>query len=99
MNRDLAKPLRDKAKSGAKSGAVVWHRAIWGIAGGNSVKIKVMASAHLRKQGRRGAMTEFSLNTTGIDHIVLHVRDPERSRTFYVDVLGKVPVQSSKWPH
>ncbi len=33
-------------------------------------------------------MTEISLNTTGIDHIVLHVRNPVLSRAFYVDVLG-----------
>ena len=33
-------------------------------------------------------MTDISLNTTGIDHIVLHVRDTEVSRAFYVDVLG-----------
>ncbi|MDX1485886.1 MAG: VOC family protein [Alphaproteobacteria bacterium] len=33
-------------------------------------------------------MTEVSLTTTGIDHIVLHVRDPEHSKKFYVDVLG-----------
>ena len=33
-------------------------------------------------------MTEILLNTTGIDHIVLHVRDPELSKAFYVDVLG-----------
>jgi catechol 2,3-dioxygenase-like lactoylglutathione lyase family enzyme len=30
----------------------------------------------------------LSFNTTGIDHIVLHVRDPEVSTKFYVDVLG-----------
>ena len=33
-------------------------------------------------------MTDISLITTGIDHIVLHVRDTEISRAFYVDVLG-----------
>lgn len=30
----------------------------------------------------------LSFNATGIDHIVLHVRDPEVSTRFYVDVLG-----------
>lgn len=38
-------------------------------------------------------MTETSvktsgLTTTGIDHIVLHVGDPEAAEAFYVDVLG-----------
>lgn len=33
-------------------------------------------------------MSAKSLDTTGIDHIVLHVRDPERSKAFYTDVLG-----------
>ena len=33
-------------------------------------------------------MSEISLNTTGIDHIVLHVRNPEISKSFYADVLG-----------
>jgi catechol 2,3-dioxygenase-like lactoylglutathione lyase family enzyme len=28
------------------------------------------------------------LKVTGINHIVLHVKDLERSRTFYMDVLG-----------
>ena len=27
-------------------------------------------------------------NATGLDHIVLHVRDPEVSTKFYVDLLG-----------
>ena len=27
-------------------------------------------------------------NATGIDHVVFHVRDPEASTRFYVDVLG-----------
>jgi catechol 2,3-dioxygenase-like lactoylglutathione lyase family enzyme len=29
-----------------------------------------------------------SLTTTGIDHVVLHVRNPEASEAFYVGVLG-----------
>lgn len=33
-------------------------------------------------------MNDNSLNTTGIDHVVLHVSDPERSTAFYTDVLG-----------
>lgn len=28
------------------------------------------------------------LKVTGIDHVVLHVNDLERSRRFYIDVLG-----------
>jgi catechol 2,3-dioxygenase len=28
------------------------------------------------------------LKVTGINHVVLHVQDVERSRTFYMDVLG-----------
>jgi catechol 2,3-dioxygenase-like lactoylglutathione lyase family enzyme len=28
------------------------------------------------------------LTVTGIDHVVLHVKDLERSRRFYVDLLG-----------
>ncbi|MFI5266919.1 MAG: VOC family protein [Chloroflexota bacterium] len=28
------------------------------------------------------------LQATGIDHVVLHVRDLERSKKFYVDLLG-----------
>jgi catechol 2,3-dioxygenase-like lactoylglutathione lyase family enzyme len=32
-------------------------------------------------------MTNIPLNTIGIDHIVLHVRDPEISKAFYINVL------------
>ena len=34
------------------------------------------------------SLSNASLTTTGIDHVVLHVSDPEASKTFYVDVLG-----------
>lgn len=34
------------------------------------------------------SLKSSSLTTTGIDHVVLHVRDPEASKAFYVDVLG-----------
>jgi len=34
------------------------------------------------------SLSNASLTTTGIDHVVLHVSDPEASRAFYVDVLG-----------
>lgn len=33
-------------------------------------------------------MTEESLCATGIDHIVLHVSDPEQSMAFYTGLLG-----------
>lgn len=33
-------------------------------------------------------MAENSLDTTGIDHVVFHVRDTERSKAFYTGVLG-----------
>lgn len=33
-------------------------------------------------------MTAPALKVTGINHVVLHVTDMERSRRFYVDVLG-----------
>lgn len=33
-------------------------------------------------------MRTTSLRVTGIDHIVLHVKDVERSKQFYMDVLG-----------
>lgn len=34
------------------------------------------------------SLSNSSLTTTGIDHVVLHVSDPEASKAFYVDVLG-----------
>jgi catechol 2,3-dioxygenase-like lactoylglutathione lyase family enzyme len=34
------------------------------------------------------SLGNVSLTTTGIDHVVLHVRDPEASTAFYVDILG-----------
>jgi glyoxylase I family protein len=33
-------------------------------------------------------MSESTLQVTGINHVVLHVSDMERSRRFYIDVLG-----------
>ena len=33
-------------------------------------------------------MTTTKLKVTGINHVVLHVKDLERSKKFYVDVLG-----------
>lgn len=34
------------------------------------------------------AMAAPKLQVTGINHVVLHVRDLERSKRFYIDVLG-----------
>jgi catechol 2,3-dioxygenase-like lactoylglutathione lyase family enzyme len=39
-----------------------------------------------RKWGR--FMTTSGLKTSGINHVVLHVSDVERSKRFYMDVLG-----------
>ena len=33
-------------------------------------------------------MLKSMVRTTGIDHVVLHVADLERSKRFYIDVLG-----------
>ena len=33
-------------------------------------------------------MIQTALKVTGIDHVVLHVRDLPRARHFYIDVLG-----------
>lgn len=38
-------------------------------------------------------MSGQSLGATGIDHIVFHVRDTERAKAFYTDILG-LTVQS-----
>ena len=32
--------------------------------------------------------TEIQIKTTGIDHVVLWVNDLERSKAFYIDLLG-----------
>ncbi len=33
-------------------------------------------------------MTKSKLKVTGIDHVVLHVKDLDRSKRFYMDLLG-----------
>lgn len=33
-------------------------------------------------------MSDSPLDATGIDHVVLHIRDLGRSKAFYVDLLG-----------
>ena len=35
------------------------------------------------------------IETSGIDHIVLHVADPQKSKKFYVDVLGMTVYRDS----
>ena len=32
------------------------------------------------------------IQTTGVDHVVLHVSDVERSKKFYTDILGMVRI-------
>jgi catechol-2,3-dioxygenase len=41
-------------------------------------------------------MLDTALKVTGIDHVVLHVRDLQKSKTFYMELLGfKVAHESS----
>lgn len=40
-------------------------------------------------------MPEAKIKTSGIDHVVLHVSDLERSRRFYLDVLGMTVAHES----
>lgn len=40
-------------------------------------------------------MPETKIETSGIDHVVLHVSDLERSRRFYLDVLGMTVAHES----
>ena len=42
-------------------------------------------------------MLETKLKTTGIDHTVLHVTDLERSKRFYIDLLGMKVNHESSW--
>ena len=42
-------------------------------------------------------MLKTSLKVTGIDHVVLHVANLERSRRFYIDVLGFQIAHESSW--
>src|ERR1700759_775978 len=37
------------------------------------------------------------MRVTGFDHLVLNVRDVERSLAFYCDVLGLEPVRVRQW--
>ena len=38
-----------------------------------------------------------SLKVTGIDHVVFHVKDLARARTFYLDFLGMTLDHESSW--
>ncbi len=42
-------------------------------------------------------MLGTALKVTGIDHVVLHVGDLERSKRFYIDVLGFSVAHESSW--
>ncbi len=38
-----------------------------------------------------------ALKVTGIDHVVLHVRDLEKAKRFYIDLLGFTVGHESSW--
>ena len=42
-------------------------------------------------------MLSTALKVTGIDHVVLHVRDLEKARRFYIDLLGFTVAHESSW--
>jgi catechol 2,3-dioxygenase-like lactoylglutathione lyase family enzyme len=42
-------------------------------------------------------MLSTALRVTGIDHVVLHVADLERSKRFYMDLLGFTVAHESGW--
>jgi glyoxylase I family protein len=42
-------------------------------------------------------MIGTQLKVTGIDHVVLHVSDLERSKRFYIDLLGFTVAHESSW--
>ena len=41
--------------------------------------------------------TKVQIKTTGIDHVVLWVSDLERSKRFYIDLLGMTVNHESDW--
>ena len=43
------------------------------------------------------AQTQLAIKTTGIDHVVLWVSDLERSKRFYIDLLGMTVHHESDW--
>jgi glyoxylase I family protein len=42
-------------------------------------------------------MLGTALKVTGIDHVVLHVRDLEKSKKFYMELLGFKVAHESSW--
>ena len=42
-------------------------------------------------------MLSTALKVTGIDHVVLHVKDLERAKRFYIDLLGFEVAHESSW--
>ena len=40
---------------------------------------------------------KLKIKTTGIDHVVLWVKDLERSKRFYMDLLGMTVAHESDW--
>ncbi len=40
---------------------------------------------------------KLQIKTTGIDHVVLWVKDLERSKRFYIDLLGMTVAHESEW--
>jgi catechol 2,3-dioxygenase-like lactoylglutathione lyase family enzyme len=40
-------------------------------------------------------MEETMIQTSGVDHVVLHVNDVQRSRMFYTEVLGMTPYREN----
>lgn len=43
------------------------------------------------------AVAKTALKVTGVDHVVLHVSDLERSKRFYIDLLGMTVAHESNW--
>jgi catechol 2,3-dioxygenase-like lactoylglutathione lyase family enzyme len=63
-----------RRRPGGRSGSVVGRRFALG--------------PRLAVTSRRARMGASKLKVTGINHVVLHVADLDRSRTFYMEVLG-----------
>ena len=40
---------------------------------------------------------QATLKMTGVDHVVLHVRDMAKSRKFYLDILGMTVEHETSW--
>src|ERR1051325_1905637 len=46
---------------------------------------------------KKGGRMKAPLKTTGIDHVVLHVKDLARAKKFYVDFLGMEVEHERSW--